>query len=907
MHFIRKAIPIVAAVAALYISLLPVGYGQVVPPNVLQELQRQQGVSARPQRRVSPVDQSRENRQADVPLDGDFDFETQQDLAEDDEELEDASVVEMDYRERLDDETLIQFGYDRLLGSRVRGLVETTGRVSDSYILGVGDEVAVVLRGSEEQSYITPVDSEGRLILDGLTPISAAGRSLADVRSEIIGSVSQAFIGTDAYVSLASLAQITVTVVGEAELPGAIQLTSQQTILDALIKAGGIRKTGSLRQIKLIRGERSRNIDLYRLFRGQSALSLNLRDGDRIVVPGLGQTYAVTGEVLRPAIYELPETVSSLTAKTALDVAGGLIRPRGYELVVSRLDDSGSEQVLPIKRSETMIAGDALVVVRASSRAKGKLFISGHVRAPGLRALATAATVGDLVDRSGGYLDAPYLPFAVLEREDPISLNRTFTPVSLLQASLEGRSKPLQQEDRLIVLGADDVAFLSSNAVRQVVLSHRYSGALTCEPLSELANLSQDLQTERFSAVLRGAFILETSDGNAQIADVSGIASEDEEALKNRSVRQITDLELEEMDEEERDMRRQKLCPAVYEDNPGLLAFVLEHVATVSGSVRRPAVLPVAAPTSLANLIQFAGGLSAESSRSNVEISAARRNENSFDLDRGTFDLTETPLETILIDAGTAVTVQSIPSEQEPGTVLLSGEFKRPGVYTIRRGERLSEVIERAGGVTERAYTYGAVFTRVSVRRAQEQAFRRTAREMNTALTTAALKNNVDSDALAAARELSREMQTAETLGRVVVEADPRVLELRKDLDAVMEPGDRLFMPKRPNHILAMGDVLNPGALQFVRGKVVAQYLSETGGIQSSADTGRIFLVYPNGVAKPLPKRFWGSRRELVPPGSTIVVPKDTDPLATLQLTREITSVVSQLALSAASFAVIFD
>ncbi|MEM9880208.1 MAG: capsule biosynthesis GfcC family protein [Pseudomonadota bacterium] len=83
--------------------------------------------------------------------------------------------------------------------------------------------------------------------------------------------------------------------------------------------------------------------------------------------------------------------------------------------------------------------------------------------------------------------------------------------------------------------------------------------------------------------------------------------------------------------------------------------------------------------------------------------------------------------------------------------------------------------------------------------------------------------------------------------------------------------------------------------------------LAETGGIQVSADEKRLFVVYPNGVAKPVSRRLWRSSNEVLPPGSTIVVPKDTDPLAALELTREVTAILSQLTLSAASLAVIFN
>ncbi|MEO0411194.1 MAG: SLBB domain-containing protein [Pseudomonadota bacterium] len=883
---------------------IPLVQAQAIPPNVLQELQRQSGSTGARQRRVSPVDQSRDE-QSSMRAEQDFAQEQQQfDLEV--AETEEPSALELDYRMRLGIEDLEQFGYDRLVTSAQRFSADASGRVSGNYVVGVGDEFAVILRGSQQQDYLTQVDSEGRLILDGMSPVPAAGRRLTDIIADVSTKVADTFIGTDVYLSLATLERVTVTVVGEAQAPGSFQLDSQQTVLDALMRAGGIRKTGSLRQVRLVRNGRSDIIDLYGLFRGEAGVDLNIRDGDRVVIPPVGATYAVAGEVLRPGIFELPSGVTGLSARTAMNVAGGSLRPRGYELIVNRLDEAGTESVQPVRASSRLIEGDALVVVRTSARTAGKLSISGHVGAPGIRALATAPTVGELLKRSGGYLNAPYLPFAALLREDPISLTRTYVPVNLLSQGLNGLTMPLRGEDELIVFGAGAVDFLSSNDVRQVVLSREYTSDLTCEPLSEVANLGQELQTDRFAAVLRGAFVLE-GDGKAKIANVGALASDVPESNDAQVQRSVTDQQIETLGEEEQAALRERLCPSVFDEHIGLLPFTLEHVATITGAVRKPAVVPVAGEVSLSNLVTVAGGLSFEASLGNVEISSPRMAEGGMQVDRSLFDLTKTPLETIMISRGSAVTVQALANEQEPGTVLLTGEFRQPGVYTIRRGERLSDVIARAGGVTERAYPYGAVFTRSSVRRAQEQAFKRTAREMNAALTTAALKNNVDADALAAARELSRDMESVETLGRVVVEADPRVLEVRRDLDVVMEPGDRLFLPKRPNHILAMGDVLNPGALQFVRGKSVAQYLSETGGIQTSADEKRIFLVYPNGVARPLPRRFWGSSREIVPPGSTIVVPKDTDPLAGLQLTREVTSILSQLALSAASFAVIFS
>lgn len=895
--------------AALSCLLFMVSFGnasaQSIPPQVLQELQKRQQASGIQERVTSPVDRAREQQGYDEE---ELRFRDDLESFPGDEGPEgkpEPTSLERDYQERLGEESLEQYGYALLTDRRVRQSSSTAGRIAGSYVVGVGDEFAVFMQGTETQDYLTKVDSEGRLVLRGLPPVAAAGRSLSDIRRDIEARVSRAFIGTDVFLSLAALSQISIVVSGEVEAPGTYLLTSQDTALDALIRADGVRKTGSLRRIAVLRGGRKITVDLYRLFRGQAGSGVQLREGDQVIVPALGQTYAVAGHVLRPGIYELPEGTTRLSAKTAIGVAGGSVRPRGYELVLNRLDRSGNEVVDQISSNQPMIAGDGLVVVRTSARSTGKVEIYGHVAAPGMRALSSTPNIKALLQRSGGYINDPYLPFAALRREDARTLSRTFEAVDLLDTSAAGLGVSLKDGDQLMVLSRKDVAFLSSSLLRQVVLTRRYSADLSCRPLENLASLTQDIQTERFTAVLMGAFVSEGA-GASQIADVAASGDNADLSTVGNQTASISDADLEKMTEPEREEVLATFCPPIFQANEGLLSFVLEHIATTSGSIRVPAVLPVAGQMPLDTLISFVGGLSYEASLSNVEVTQPRRTGGGDAFSRQTYDLTETALNDIVVGPGSTVFFQSVPKEQEPGTVLLSGEFKRPGVYTIQRGERLSSLVERAGGITVRAYPFGAVFTRDSVKRAQEQAFKRTVREMNTALTTAVFKGNVEADALTAARELTQSMKSVEAVGRIVVESDPRVLEIRKDLDVILEPGDRLYMPKRPNHVLAMGDVLNPGALQFVKGKTIKQYLAETGGIQRSADEKRLFLVYPNGVARPLPRRFWGSSKETLPPGTTIVVPKDTDPLAGLQLTREITSIVSQFALSAASFAVVF-
>jgi polysaccharide export outer membrane protein len=121
----------------------------------------------------------------------------------------------------------------------------------------------------------------------------------------------------------------------------------------------------------------------------------------------------------------------------------------------------------------------------------------------------------------------------------------------------------------------------------------------------------------------------------------------------------------------------------------------------------------------------------------------------------------------------------------------------------------------------------------------------------------------------------------------------------------ILQPGDRIFMPKRPSSVLVTGDVLNPGAMQFVSGQSITSYLRQAGGFQQSADRKRVFVVLPNGAARSVSTSPFNYTPLRVPPGSAIVVPKDATPFNLLTISRELASVLSQLAITAASLAVI--
>ncbi len=888
---LRPAVMFGALLAGLFASG---GAGEAaaqdVPPEILRQVLEERAArqgEATPT--PSPVDQARERADEAAAARG-KDVRKPASSAE--------SRLEADYGARLlDEETadtvgkrpvLRQFGYD--IFQRAPSPQPIIGRLPDGYELGVGDELVISLVGSVNRVVTTRVDREGNIVLPDLPPIPAAGMPLGEFRRLLRERVGATLLGTQAYVSVGEVRQITVTILGEVGGAGVYHLPSLTDLVGALGAAGGVKRTGSLRHIAIRSGDgRVREIDIYDLLAGRE-VDLRLRDGDRVVVPVIGDTVAVAGSVKRPGIYELAQRADErpLSVAEALALAGNPLRPRGNEIRRYRLDEKGRQKLARVTPDARVAAGD-LYVVRPARRMKlGKVELFGHVRQPGERALGAAPTLRALLQDGDALKERPYLPFAVLITEDAESRQRLFRAVNLTPILAGAEDVTLKDRDALIVFGREDVGYLSSLGVRATILSPSQARS-SCKALRLLAERARQGGSERFAAVLRSIYVSSRQETGEQAEAAEAAA---DEALSAGEVVGAA--------------RSVGSCDGLFERWPELLPFALEYATVASGAVRRAGPYPLAEGASLRDLVAVAGGLTLSADPRQVEITLFRKREGGKAEElRRYVDLTRTSMSEVRVEPASIVRFAAHPAMSEPGTVLLSGEFRHPGVYAITKGETLLSVIERAGGLTAQAYPFGAVFTRERVKEEQRAGFRRTARELNNALALAALKRDTKGDALTAAAELVRAVSNTEPIGRVVIEADPAVLRDRPDLDLVLEAGDAIYMPKRPNFVLVVGDVLNPGALQFQPGKTVEDYIDEAGGMQLTADKGRVFVVYPNGVAQPVKISAWLREDVTLPPGSTIVVPKDVDPLKTLDLVRDITQVMSQLAVSVASIAVI--
>ncbi|TQF82052.1 polysaccharide biosynthesis/export protein, partial [Elioraea sp. Yellowstone] len=780
------------------------------------------------------------------------------------------SPVEAFYAPRLPPGAprLRQFGYDTFAALPAGG-PGAVGALPDAYVLGPDDEIIVTLRGRVARTIAARIDRDGRLMLPDLAPIAAAGRRLGELRAELAVRLARELPGTEAFVTVGAVRQVQVFVGGEVLRPGFQALTSLASVLDALAAAGGVKRTGSLRAIRVEGPAGARRVDLYGVLSGRGeAPDLSLTAGDRIVVPPLGGTVAIAGEVGRPAIYELPPEVPVLPLREALALAGDTLRPQGVRFLLQQFDAAGRSSFAEVAPDRALRRGDLVMVLPSLQALVGQVRLSGHVLLPQMRSRGAAPTLRRLVGDPRQIRPDPYLRFAALIRVDPATRLKRVQPFDLGRLLAGQGDIPLADEDEVVLLGRAEIAWLSGPAVQRVLRGE--APPEDCLALAQLAVLAAG-SPERF-------------------ANVTGLG-----VIEGGPVG----------------------CPEPFVEHPDLAAAALETAVLLTGEVRRPGVYPLAEEATLADLLAVAGGPTENADLRNVEVTRVVRVEGASvaPVERFLLDIDSRNFAAVRVAPRDSVRFARLFIDRDTGPVRLAGEFVRPGVYDIRRGERLSDLIQRAGGLTREAYPYGAVFTRESVRLRQQEGFERTARELETSLLQVAAgravsapagRNAVDlGDAIRAGRELAASLREARAAGRMVVEANPAVLAARPELDLLLEPGDVLVVPKRPNDVSVVGAVLNPGALQFRSGRRASDYVEAAGGPQRFADISRAFVVLPNGQTRPAGLSSWSFSPEPIPPGSLVVVPQDPSPFETWGFIRDLTQLLSQISISAAALAVI--
>src|SRR5258707_13204755 len=283
--------------------------------------------------------------------------------------------------------------------------------VGPDYVVGPGDSLEIDMWGAVSQRLFRVVDREGRVSLPEAGPLLVSGRNLGDVQQAVQQVLRTQFRDVSADVSVSRLRTVRVYVVGDVAEPGAYDISSLSTPLNALFAAGGVTARGSLRTVKHYRGkELIEEVDAYDLLlHGVRSDLKRLQNGDSLLVPSLGSQVTVEGMVRRPAIYEL---LSETSLAEVLELAGGILPTAALRHIeVQRLEAHEKRTMLSLDLTSTsdpkavdqqleafkIHDGDEVHIFPIAAYNEDALYLQGHVLRPGRYSYKQGMKLTDLI------------------------------------------------------------------------------------------------------------------------------------------------------------------------------------------------------------------------------------------------------------------------------------------------------------------------------------------------------------------------------------------------------------------------------------------------------------------------------------------------------------------------------
>ncbi len=682
-------------------------------------------------------------------------------------------------------------------------------------------------------------------------PLLVSGRSLGEVQSAVQKAIGSQYRDTSADVSVSRLRTIRIYVVGEVEEPGAYDISSLSTALNALVAAGGITPRGSLRALKHMRGRQElERIDAYDLLlHGVTPSEKRLENGDTLLVPPVGAQVTVTGMVRRPAIYELN---GEQAVADALELAGGVLPAAALQHVeVQRLDAHEKRTMLSLGLS-------------ADRSAESKL-------------ASPAAHYGEIIRLS--------LP----------DYHPTVLSFDLAAALTDPNSAPqLQGLDTVRIFSRFDFEPAPTVSVVGEVRSpgsYRTSGQASLRDAVYLAGgLAPD------AAVDTAQLFRVNPDGSSKIFSVNLSA-----ALNGNAVDNIL---LQPRD-------RLLIHKNTSRVDPGTIE--------ITGEVAKPGRYPYTENMRATDLIRAAGGLkrSADNHLADLTRYAASSGSPPQRLQVSLASVENgNPTEDVALRSGDVLAIRQVPGWSDVGAaVKVSGEVTHPSTYGIQPGERLSSVLERAGGYTAEAYPYGAVLMRREVQeleaKNQLELINRIKAErlqLRTLPEGDLDQKNAKLNAIAQTDSTMNQLASNPPIGRVVIHIGSNINQWKNTpADLALRSGDVVVIPKKANVVLVNGQVFNPTAISAQPGRSARWYLSQAGGLTPIADKKGVFVIRADGsvISAKNNNDGWWSGDPLsaaLRPGDTVIVPEKTPKIGGANWTTVIQTaqVASSLALAVA-------
>jgi protein involved in polysaccharide export with SLBB domain len=694
------------------------------------------------------------------------------------------------------------------------------------------------------------------------------------VQRKVQTALRTQFRQLEADISLDRVRTVRVYVVGDVERPGAYDISSLSTPLNALYEAGGPTSTGSMRMLKHFRGNQLvENVDLYDLLlHGVHAGMQRLESGDTILIPPVGQQITIQGMVRRPAIYEL---AGEKSLSEVLELAGGVL-PSGTlrHVDVERVQAHQSRSMLAVdipENNNQASVTDALEKFQIDDGDNVKIspilpfdektvYLDGHVFRPGKYAYTDGMKITDLLHGYTDLLPEPYKQHAEIIRLKAPDNQPEIIAFNLGDA-LQGKDQDLALRpfDTVRIFGRfdfEDPPIITVSGEVRDPGDHVTNGATYLRDAIFLAgNTSADAELDDVQVFRK------TNNGKLEVlnADLSKALAGDpkENILLAPQDRVFVHKDV------------MRLDPPTVE---------------VQGQVARPGKYPLGSDMTAAELVRVAGGLTrsaypqqADLTRYTIENGNKMESEHlPVQIGEALSGAADTDMR---LRPGDVLTVRQVAGWKDIGaTVKVEGEVVHPGTYGIQVGERLSDALARAGGFRPDAYPYGAIFQRVEIQNIEEKnraQLINDAKEQGGAIGATADDPLVKEASLSQWRDTLHNLETTPPVGRMVIRISPDKSWVRSSANVQLRAGDSIYIPKKPTFVMVEGAVYNQTGITYRPGKSAAWYLQQAGGPTSAADRKNIFIIRADGTVSGGPKGLFtgGALESAMRPGDLIMVP----------------------------------
>lgn len=752
--------------------------------------------------------------------------------------------------------------------------------VGPDYVVGPGDQLNIQIWGSVSGRLQRAVDRQGLVMLPEAGAVQVTGKSLGEVQQLLQTTLRTQYRDAQADVSLARLRSVRVYVVGDVVRPGAYDVSALSTSLNALYLAGGPTTRGSIRLLRHLRGNRLvETTDVYDLLlHGVRDGYQRLEAGDTIQVPPLGPEITVEGMVRRPAIYELK---GETKLAEVLELAGGVLttgtlrhieveRVAAHESrTMLRLDlpeDNTAEQVNHALADFDVQDGDKVHISPILPYNEKTLYLDGHVFHPGKYAYREGMQLRDLIHSYKDLLPEPAAQHAEIIRLNPPDYTPTVLAFNLASA--------MNGKDENIALKPFDTVRIFSRFDFEEPPLITVSGEVR-HPGDHITNGKTYLRDAVYlaggttpEALLSDAQLFrKTPDGKLHVIsfDLSKAMSGDPEE----------NVVLEPMDRLFIHKNLAKADPAA---------------VRIEGQVAQPGKYPLAENMTAAGLVRLAGGVkrgayteAADLTRYEIQQGSNVVGEHStIALARA---LAGEPDTDMRLRDGDVLTVRELAGWNDVGaTIAVKGEVLHPGTYGIQEGERLSSILQRAGGFRSDAYPYGLIFERVQVRELEQANREQLLRQVQIDGSNLALIPEQDPNQKIAKEAAVdqwhaalQKLQSAPPSGRLTVRITKDIRRwANTSSDIQVRAGDLIYIPKQPNFVMVDGSVYNPTAVAYKPGKNADWYLQQAGGPTNMANKKAIFVIRADGsVAGGSGGMFSGGvMHTALQPGDLVMVPE---------------------------------